>query len=284
MLQHPSIPRQPRSTSHDRSHMAILRHAESLPANADITAASLLIFSIFWLLSLPFLLLSMSTLRWIFLVKIIIMPIFGIYLFTWAVTASHGFGPLLRIPTKIEDGMSLGFAFCYAITTAISACSTFAINIPDLTRYARNPRTATVAQAICLLVCLTLIYFLDVIMAASSEVIYGQIQWNPLIIVLMWDNRAAKFFAGLLFAFAMIGTNVAGNSVPFANDTMALFPKYMSLIRGQFLCAMLGFAICPWKIEASAQRFLRFLNGYSAPFLGPVAGGKSEAVSHSGGI
>lgn len=214
----------------------------------------------------------MPALRWIFLIKIIVMPVFGICLFTWAVTASHGFGPLLRIPNKIENGMSLGYAFCYAITTAISANSTFAINIPDLTRYARNPRTATIAQAISLPLCMTLIYFLGVVMAASSQVIYGQIQWNPLMIVLMWDNRAAKFFVGLVFAFAMIGTNVAGNSVPFGNDAMALFPKYMSLKRGQFLCAILGFAICPWKIEASAQSFLSFLNGYSAPFLGPVAG------------
>lgn len=93
--------------------------------------------------------------------------------------------------------MSLGYAFCYAITTAVSASSTFAINIPDLTRYARNPRTATIAQAISLPVCMTLIYFLGVVMAASSQVVYGQIQWNPLMIVLMWDNRAAKFFVGL---------------------------------------------------------------------------------------
>ena len=42
--------------------------------------------------------------------------------------------------------------------------------------------------------------------------------------------------------------------------------------RGQFLCALLGFIICPWKIEASASRFLGFLNGYTI-FLGPISGG-----------
>ena len=253
-------------------------HADALPASADITVAELLSFSVVWLASLPFLFLSMPALRWMFLIKVIIMPIFGIYLFTWAVTASHGFGPLLRLPTKIENGRSLGYAFCYAITTAISAGSAFTLNIPDLTRYARNPRTATIAQAISLPVCMTLIYFLGVVMAASSQVIYGQIQWNPIMIVLSWDNRAAKFFAALLFAFAMIGTNVAGNSIAFANDTMALFPKYMNLRRGQLLCAIIGFVICPWKIEARAQRSLAFLNGSTAPFLGPVAGGESTAV------
>jgi nucleobase:cation symporter-1, NCS1 family len=33
----------------------------------------------------------------------------------------------------------------------------------------------------------------------------------------------------------------------------------------------LGFAICPWLIQAKAQRFLAFLNGYTV-FLGPLIG------------
>lgn len=87
----------------------------------------------------------------------------------------------------------------------------------------------------------------------------------------MWDNRAAKFFAGLIFAFVNMGNIISGNSVPFGNDIMALFPRYLTIRRGQYLCAILAFAICPWKIEASASRFLAFLNGYSV-FLGPLAG------------
>lgn len=37
-----------------------------------------------------------------------------------------------------------------------------------------------------------------VVLAASTEVVYGQIIWNPLELVQLWDNRPAKFFAGLL--------------------------------------------------------------------------------------
>lgn len=44
-------------------------------------------------------------------------------------------------------------------------------------------------------------------MAATAQVVYGQVLWNPLTIVLLWDNRTAKFFAGLLFAFATIATS-----------------------------------------------------------------------------
>lgn len=143
----------------------------------------------------------------------------------------------------------------------------------DITRYARSPRDSWITQAIALPVVITLTELLGTVMAASSQVIYGSILWNPLDVVTLWDNRAAKFFAGLFFAFANIGTNVTGNSIPFANDLTGMFPKYINIRRGQFICAILGFAICPWQIEAKAQRFLAFLGGYTV-FLGPLLGGE----------
>jgi len=118
---------------------------------------------------------------------------------------------------------------------------------------------------------ITLTELLGAIMAASAQVVYGEVLWNPLTVVELFSNRPAKFFAGLLFAFANIGTNVAGNSIPFANDLTGMFPRYINIRRGQIICAILGFAINPWAIQAKAARFLAFLNGYSV-FLGPVVG------------
>ena len=245
-------------------------HIDALPESSFITAPALLSFVIFWLATLPFLYLSIPALRWMFLVKICIMPFFGVALFTWALTAGHGVGPLFSIPNNITDGWTIGYAFCYTMTASISGNATFAINQSDITRYARNPRTSAWVQ-LMLPVCITLTELLGTVMAASAQVVYGQVLWNPLTVVLLWDNRTAKFFAGLLFGFANIGTNVAGNSIPFANDLMGLFPKYINIRRGQFICAILGFAICPWLIEAKAASFLAFLNGYTV-FLGPLVG------------
>lgn len=146
-----------------------------------------------------------------------------------------------------------------------------AVNMPDITRYTRSPRAAWVPQVIALPLTFTLTQLLGTVMAASAQVIYGRVLWNPLQVVTLWDNRAAKFFAGLFFAFANIATNVTGNSVPFANDLTGMFPKYINVRRGQFICAILAFAICPWEIEAKATRFLAFLGGYTV-FLGPLLG------------
>ena len=154
-------------------------HKGSVPGTADIDAPSILSFAIFWLILLPLLSISIPSLRWLFLVKMLLMPFLWVALFTWALTAADGFGPLLTIPTQIENGMSVGYAFCYAINAAASSANTFAINMPDITRYAHNPRTSTIAQAIFLPVCYTLVNLLGVTLAAASQVLYGQIYWNP---------------------------------------------------------------------------------------------------------
>ncbi|KAK3634341.1 hypothetical protein LTR56_015375 [Elasticomyces elasticus] len=208
-------------------------HLDALPASAAITAPDLLCFAIFWIAQFPFLFLSINNLRIAFMIKVVVMPFFGVVLFTWALTAAGGWGPLFSLPNNITNGWSIG---------------------GDITRYAHDSQRAWQMQLL-LPVCITLTELLG----------------NPLFVILLWDNRTGKFFAGFLFCFANIMTNVAGNSVPFANDLMGLFPKYINIRRGQIICAILGFAICPWLIQAKAARFLAFLNGYTV-FLGPLIG------------
>ena len=36
-----------------------------------------------------------------FIIKTVLMPFFGVALFTWALTAADGFGPLFAIPNNI---------------------------------------------------------------------------------------------------------------------------------------------------------------------------------------
>ncbi|KAL8674570.1 MAG: hypothetical protein Q9168_001013 [Polycauliona sp. 1 TL-2023] len=67
------------------------------------------------------------------------------------------------------NGMSTGYLFCYAITAASSSAN---------------------------------LYVLGVALASTSQVLYGQIYWNPTELIKVWDNRPGKFVAGLLFAFA----------------------------------------------------------------------------------
>lgn len=93
---------------------------DTLPTSAAITSPDLLTFALFWLATIPFLFLSIPALRWMFIIKIALMPFFYMALMTWALTAANGVGPLFAIPNNITNGWSVGYAFCYTITATIS--------------------------------------------------------------------------------------------------------------------------------------------------------------------
>ena len=74
-------------------------------------------------------------------------------------------------------------------------------------------------------------------------------------------------FCSALFNFGAI---LGANLLPFASDATALFPTYINLTRGMWACCLVSLALVPWKLLASAQGFLAFLDGYGI-FMGPTA-------------
>lgn len=244
---------------------------DAIPESADITGQEILCFSIFWLISLPFLYLPMRTLRHLFVLKSILVPLYWTALFTWSVTAAGGYPDIWRTPSAPLNGKSVGYLFGICVNAAISGNATFAVNIMDISRHSMSDKAAWMTQLFALPVFVTMTEFLGCTMAVASSVLYGKVEWNPLVVINQFDYRAGKFFAGALFAFFNIMTNVTGNSIPLANDLTGLFPKYINIRRGQFICAVISFAICPWKIQAQATTFLAFLGAYTL-FLGATTG------------
>ncbi|KAF6812068.1 NCS1 nucleoside transporter [Colletotrichum sojae] len=242
-----------------------------LPESAHVTSAELLCFFLFIIVQMPLLWLHVSSLRYMFMVKTVIMPIFGLTLFIWALVAAKGFGPTFSKPTMIKDGTPAIVVFFQCVTSAIGPKATLALNMPDFTRYAKEPRQVFWTQAVGLCVLVTMCGVLGATVSSASEVIYGRVTWNPLEVARLWENRAAQFFAGLCWAFAVIGTNISANSVSFSNDLALWFPRYINNRRGAYICALLGVCAVPWNIQYNAKSFSSFLGGYSL-FLGAIAG------------
>lgn len=84
-------------------------------------------------------------------------------------------------------------------------------------------------------------------------------------------RRAGIAIINLVFIFGNALTELGANVIPFGADFMSLFPRWLNIKRGMWMCYILGVAICPWQILATATGFLKFLNGYSI-FLGPFLG------------
>jgi len=79
------------------------------------------------------------------------------------------------------------------------------------------------------------------------------------------------FLCAAAQALLVLGTNVAANMIPFGSDSSMLFPRYINMVRGQFLGLCLAWAVNPWKILYSAQTFTNFLGGYGL-FMAAVVG------------
>ncbi|KAL1301565.1 hypothetical protein AAFC00_005802 [Neodothiora populina] len=247
------------------------RFPNHIPESSHVTSAQLLCFFLFIIVQAPLLWLKVSSLRYMFMAKTVIMPIFGLTLFIWALVAAKGFGPTFSKPTHIKDGTSTAVVFLQCVTTAIGPKATLALNMPDFTRYAKKRSDVIWTQAVGLMVLVTMCGVLGATVSSATEVIYGKTTWNPLEVAVLWNNRAAQFFAGLCWMFAVIGTNISANSVSFSNDLALWFPKYINARRGAYVCCILSIACTPWNIQYNAKSFSSFLGGYSL-FLGALAG------------
>lgn len=116
----------------------------------------------------------------------------------------------------------------------------------------------------------TFISFIGIASSSAGAARYGTLEWDPMALISHWSSRACRFFAAFSFALAALGVNISANSLSAANDLTALFPQYINIRRGQLLCAIIAWALVPWKILKSAGSFLNFMSAY-AVFLGPIA-------------
>lgn len=96
-----------------------------------------------------------------------------------------------------------------------------------------------------------------------------------------WRVGLALF--GIVQCFGTISTNLFANSIPFGADWSGVFPKWINIIRGQVICMVFSWAICPWSILTSGAKvsqersimlisqFITFLGSYTvfmASFMG----------------
>ncbi|PSR98909.1 hypothetical protein PHLCEN_2v4229 [Hermanssonia centrifuga] len=248
----------------------IQRMPNALPPGANITTAGLMCYFLYWLIQFPFMFISPQRIRWLFLLKALIVPPVWLAMLIWAVVKVPTLKGLFGQHADIA-GASVSWAWLRALNSALGGYATLAVNIPDFTRYAKNER-AQYVQIIIIPVAFTLAAFVGMMVTSAGTVLYGKVLWDPLTLINEWESRAAAFFAAATFMLATLGTNISANSLSAANDMTVLFPQYINIRRGQVVCAVLGgWALCPWEILASAQGFLNFMSGYTV-FLGPFAG------------
>ncbi|QPG75294.1 hypothetical protein FOA43_002645 [Brettanomyces nanus] len=241
-----------------------------------ITSFGMLSFFIFWFCQLPFIYLRPHTVRHLFTVKAIICPIAGFSFLIWTMVKAGGGGPVIRQKSTLS-GSAFAWAFINSTMNALANFATLIVNAPDFTRMATTSRAPLWSQFFTIPICFSITCLIGVLVSSASTILYGETYWNPLdvlgkfLVTEKSGSRAGVFFISLGFAIAQVGTNISANSISAGTDATALLPKYMNIRRGGFICAIVGYCICPWNLLSSSSMFTTYLSAY-AVFLSSIAG------------
>ncbi|KAK1673594.1 putative uracil transporter [Colletotrichum godetiae] len=249
-----------------------------LPVSAGITSKNLLAFFIFWIIQFPVMFIHPTILRHLFVVKSVATTAGLVGVLGWAVHANGGSLGSFNFGAKSLTGAALVWPMIQAINSVMAALCPILVNQPDVARYATRPAQATWSQAIGILVSKVLVMFLSCATTSAAAGVLGKSYWNVwdlynAILTEYWGPvaRAGMFFASAGMILAIIATNAGSNSLPVGADTSGLWPRYINIVRGQVICALLAPLCVPWKIIASASSFLTFLGSYTV-FLMPTCG------------
>jgi NCS1 family nucleobase:cation symporter-1 len=203
--------------------------------------------------------------HYIFTVKGVFMPIAAFAVFGWCMANGGGLNSMDLASAQGQYSVTpLGWSIMAGINSIFGSLSPMLVNQPDLARYCKKSRDAGWVQGVPVFVGAIVVFFLGMASTTSIQARWGVAYWN------VWDlfeaildhyfgagARAGVFFAALAFYLGVFATNFGSNSIPFGSDMTGLAPKWLTIRRGQVLCAILGVVVQPWHLMADAEAFLR---------------------------
>ncbi|KEF51869.1 uncharacterized protein A1O9_12207 [Exophiala aquamarina CBS 119918] len=236
-------------------------------------------FIVFFVLQLPFLLVSPAHLRYLAYVSTVVGLIVQLVLVIWACSTMEAFGDILNNTHNVGGGQ-LGWSFVFGITVTMSSITSGTLSVCDYTRFAKRPRSGILPQFAGFLPAWLSNVF-GILTVAGTQKRFGAELWSvvQLLMAIQDQNpttatRCAVWFAGFSFLINQLALNIIGNSFSGGTDMASLLPKYINIRRGQYLTAILGLVINPWYLVSGALVFLSVMSAYTVflqPFLGTVA-------------
>ncbi|KAG8743351.1 hypothetical protein FRC10_012155 [Ceratobasidium sp. 414] len=199
----------------------------SMPASSGTNTRDFMCFFLFWLISLPAIWFPIHKIRHLFTAKAIVVPIAGITFFIWSIVKAKGVGPVIHQPSALH-GSNLAWAMVTSLMSCISNMATLVVNAPDFASRARRPSDAVLPQLIAVPLGFSLVSFLGIIVSSSSQVIYGEAVWDPILLLnKLLDNspsHATRF--GVWFISASFILAQSGGVVTLSHLISQVRPLY----------------------------------------------------------
>ncbi|MGE0616617.1 MAG: NCS1 family nucleobase:cation symporter-1 [Bacteriovoracia bacterium] len=242
------------------------------PESWGLETVPAITFLAFWALNMWVVYLGVESIRKLLVFKAIFLPLAALALLMWAISASHGLGPILAQPSKFTNSEQFWAYFFPALTGMVGFWATLSLNIPDFTRYARSQRAQVLGQAIGLPPSMTMFAFVGVAVTSATTIVFGKTIWDPVALAGMLESKLLVTAAMIAVAISTLATNIAANIVSPANDFSNLKPEKIDFRMGGYITGVIGILIFPWKLIADPQGYIfKWLIAYSS-LLGPVGG------------
>ncbi|CZR59046.1 probable uracil permease [Phialocephala subalpina] len=260
---------------------ALTPHIANIPnvmgPGSALDSGGMIGFAVFWVATCCFLVIPVPKMRGLVYAKLIVFIISAIAMLAWTITKAGGLGPVANQPGTASGSKRTWLLIRFFLLGAAN-CATFASNAADFQRYARKPNDVVVGNLLGFPLANLIVSIVGNLVGSSSQIVTGALIWNPLTYLdtlqttsYTAGNRAGCFFIAACFTYSAIFSSIFENSLPAGNDIAALFPKYLSVRKGFFICAVVSFAINPWYLLGSASIFISFLASYQI-FLSAITG------------
>ena len=259
-----------------------------------LTFPSAITFLLFWALNIAIIYRGMNAVRIFENWAAPIVLVMAAVLLAWTVSRAGGFGPMIAQPSRFATIGDFWRVFAPALTGMIGFWATLSLNIPDFTRFGRSQHEQILGQVLGLPTTMVGFSAMGVAITSAAQTILSGADatklWDPVYILSQVTSdvppaglaepliasagvRAVVALVALFgVGIATISVNIAANVVSPANDFANLWPKRISFKTGGLITGLLGIALMPWKLLASADTYIfNWLVGYSA-LLGPIAG------------
>jgi cytosine/uracil/thiamine/allantoin permease len=183
------------------------------------------------------------------------------------------------VSVQVSDGNADGgtsfMTYLLWLTAMVAFWATLALNIPDITRYAKSQKDQAIGQFLGLPTTMVLYSFIGVAVTCAAIIIFDDLlitadaPWDPVRLLARFDDQPVLLiFAQLGLLIATLSTNIAANVISPANSFANLYPEKISFRMGGYITGILGILIMPWKLLGL---IIGFLLTYGA-ILGPVVG------------
>ncbi|KAE8137494.1 permease for cytosine/purines, uracil, thiamine, allantoin-domain-containing protein [Aspergillus pseudotamarii] len=252
------------------------RMSNTLPPSAHVTSQQIIGWAIFNIISIPVLYRRPErSEKLMFGMNIVsFAALLGIMI--WSLSHAHGAGDLIHQPSQLQTSESLGFGIMQGITTVVGTLSIALNDVPnlhsasqmDFSRFAQKPSDQVFGQWFTFIIIGSIMPLFGCLTSSATQAIYGEALWNPPTILAMWLQ---KDYSSTSRAAAVQSVPNLWTGYSVGMDLSGLLPKYINIRRGCYVGLILGMALCPWELLASATTFVSVISSFSifmAPFCG----------------